>query len=338
MIISSIDRSIHVSVIIPTFNRCLSVKRALQALCLQTFPSWKFEVIVSIDGSTDGTLEMVNNFNSPFTLRTIWKTNSGRAFACNRAVHEAKGCIIIIMDDDMEPLPGHVEAHFSAHLEGLEIGVIGAAPIELDNSSNLVTLYMAERFNSHLKRISVEGYEIRIWDFYSGNFSIRKDVLLKIGGFNESFRIYGYEDVELAERLIGSGRKIIYNEKAISHQYYKENLRSLSKKIINSGKTAVLLVNMHPDTFEELQFREYYLTGWKWRTLRLTLIWFSIYIPKTTDMLVSLINLFENKFANMHRKLFYLAMDYFFWLGVWIAIKNDSNYELMARIKEYKIR
>jgi GT2 family glycosyltransferase len=196
---------------------------------------------------------------------------------------------------------------------------------------------MAKRFNTHLKRISEPGYKIRIWDFYSGNFSVRKETLLEAGSFNESFRIYGYEDVEFAYRLLKSGGDIVYDPDALSTQFYDEDLGSLARKIIESGKTAVLLVKLHPETFEELQFREYNLSGWKWRSLRLFLIWISILIPFTTDALIYAVNLFEKFRPDIHEKLYYLAMDYFFWLGVWSAVRRDkSSKQLISRIKSYK--
>ena len=237
----------------------------------------------------------------------------------------------------MYPSPKLVEAHYLAHDRGRRLGVIGAAPIIINESSTAISRYMAKRFNTHLERISKAGYRIRIWDFYSGNFSVRKEVLLEAGSFNESFRIYGYEDVEFAYRLLKSGGDIVYDPDALCTQFYDEDLGSLARKIIESGKTAVLLVNLHPETFEELQFREYNLTGWKWRSLRLSLIWTSILIPLTTDTIIYSINLFEKSNPKIHEKLYYLAMDYFFWLGVWTAIRKDKgNKQLISKIKSYK--
>lgn len=325
------------TVIIPTFNRCESVKRILEALSTQTFPSQEYEVIISIDGSDDGTLEMVNRFNSAYKLQAIWKPNSGRAFARNRGIRAASGKIMIMLDDDMIPSTKFIEAHYLAHKRGSRLCVLGAAPIITDESSTAVSRYMAERFNAHLKRISELGYRIRIWDFYSGNFSIRKDVLLDAGAFNELFKIYGYEDVEFAHRLLKLGGEIVYDPDALCSQHYEENLKSLARKIIDSGKTAVLLVNLHPETFGELQFREYNHTGWKWRSLRLILIWTSILIPITTEILIYFINLVEKSNPKIHEKLYHLALDYFFWLGVWTAIRNDnSNKQLISKIKSCK--
>ena len=54
-----------ISVVIPTFQRRAATQRALQALARQTLPAADYEVIVSIDGSEDGTREMVAGFPAP---------------------------------------------------------------------------------------------------------------------------------------------------------------------------------------------------------------------------------------------------------------------------------
>jgi GT2 family glycosyltransferase len=310
----------------------------LASLSTQTFPPNEFEVIVSIDGSEDGTKEMIANFKSSYKLRAVWGQNSGRATACNKGIHEADGEVLIIIDDDMEPTPRFVEAHYSSHLSANKLGVIGAAPILINEYSKPTTLYMADEFNSRLdKKMSDPNYRFEIWDFYSGNFSIHRKDLIEAGGFNESFKTYGYEDIELVQRLIGSGVKIIYNSDAVCIQHHEDDFKSLAMKTISAGKTAVLLVNMHPEIISELKFREYYFTGWKWRSLRLILIWSSILIPITIDAVIYLIKHFEKSDPKTLKYLYSLALDYFFWLGVWSAIKSDKkNEHLISKIRAFK--
>lgn len=328
---------IKVSIVIPTFNRCISVSRALAALASQTFPHDEFEVIVSIDGSEDGTKEMVDAFKADFSLRSIWNPNSGRAAACNKAILETIGDILISLDDDMEPSPDLIAVHYAAHQYNMKIGVIGAVPIVVDESSTHIVRYIGAKFNSHLKKISEPGYKIRVWDFYSGNFSISRGNMFEIGLFNEDFVIYGNEDVELAHRLLESGINIVYSPDAYCIQHYEKDFRGLAKDTIAAGKTAVLLFAKYPNTFNELKLIEYNFTGWKWRSLRLSLIWLSIFIPFTVDAVILFIKLFEKSNPKIQEKLYTLALDYFFWLGVWSALKSDKNNKQLAiKIKSSK--
>ncbi len=66
-----------VSIVIPTYNRAGSMERLLTALKLQTFPPSDFEVVVSIDGSEDGTWELVEKCPAVYTIRSVWRPNSG---------------------------------------------------------------------------------------------------------------------------------------------------------------------------------------------------------------------------------------------------------------------
>lgn len=327
-------RNYKASVVIATYNRARSVERILSALSGQSFPSEDFEVVVSIDGSRDGTRELVDTYKSDYELRYVWHTNSGRASACNRGIRESRGDIVIILDDDMEPSRDLIRAHYAAHQRGTRLGVIGAVPIIMDSASTPVVRYIGEKFNSHLRKISAPGYKIRIRDFYSGNFSIHREDMLEYGMYNEEFTIYGNEDVELAYRLLKAGIVILYDPGACCVQNYEKGFKDLAYDTISKGRTAVLLTGLYPDAFNELKLTEYNLTGWKWRALRMFLVRAGIIIPATTDAVINIIRLSERIDAGVQERLYSLGLDYLFWLGVWSAIKSDKgNKQLIARIK-----
>ena len=159
------------SVVIPTYQRCASVERALKSLVQQTIPPRAYEVIASIDGSQDGTCEMVAGFPAPYVLRGIWQPNRGRAAACNAGIRAAKGEVIVLLDDDMEAAPALLATHLGAHAAGGRLGVMGAVPIHLDRSSPPVVAYVGAKFDQHLQKLAQPEYRLRLRDFYSGIFS-----------------------------------------------------------------------------------------------------------------------------------------------------------------------
>jgi GT2 family glycosyltransferase len=293
-------------------------------------------VIVSIDGSEDGTLEMVSGFSSRYELRYIWEQNGGKSSACNRGIRAADGDLIVMIDDDMEPTSELLRAHNESHLKNPRAGVLGAAPIMPDRDTPPVVTYIADKFNEHLEKISRPGFKIRIWDFYGGNFSIKKELITEIGLFDESYKAYGFEDVELANRLLKSGINIIYSSEAKCIQHYSDDYRGVARKTINTGKNSIHLVSTYPETFNELKLIEYNFTGWKWRALRLTLIWLSILVPMTTNLIIFLVDQIGKRKPQSFPECNGLAMDYFFWLGVWTALRNnrDRN-QIISRIKSY---
>src|SRR5262245_8587917 len=166
----------RISVIIPTYERVLSLERLLQALCVQTLPADQFEVVVSIDGSMDGTHEMVAAFRAPYTLTAQWERNRGRAAARNRAIALARGDVLVLLDDDMEPAPGCLAAHLATHRPGEHRAVLGAAPIVEDRAADPACTYVRHKFNAHLKRLADPDHVFTLRDFYGGNLSIERHV------------------------------------------------------------------------------------------------------------------------------------------------------------------
>ena len=63
-----------VSIVIPTYQRCSRLKKALQSVISQTYKD--FEVLIMDDGSNDGTKEMVMNLNDS-RISYYWQKNSG---------------------------------------------------------------------------------------------------------------------------------------------------------------------------------------------------------------------------------------------------------------------
>lgn len=94
-----------VSVIVPTYNRCVLLKRALESIFAQTFSD--YEVIVIDDGSTDDTAEMMRK-NFPNVIYSQ-QQNKGVSSARNNGLLEAKGEWIAFLDSDDEWLPQKLE-------------------------------------------------------------------------------------------------------------------------------------------------------------------------------------------------------------------------------------
>jgi glycosyltransferase involved in cell wall biosynthesis len=89
----------------PTYNRADTLPRVYESLCAQRFRD--FEWIVVDDGSTDGTGDLVRSWQarSPFPIRYFWQENQHKKVAVNRAVREAHGEFIAILDSDDSFLP-----------------------------------------------------------------------------------------------------------------------------------------------------------------------------------------------------------------------------------------
>jgi GT2 family glycosyltransferase len=309
-----------VSLVIPTYQRRDSVNRLLKALEAQSIMPDSFEVLVVIDGSTDGTQELIANTEVRYCLRVIPQLNRGRAAACNTGIRNAESDLIVLLDDDMEPAPEFLEAHWRAHQGQKNLGVVGAVPVRSGPGSPLVSLYIAEKFGQHFEKLSQPGYQLNLRDFYSGNFSIRKEHLLDVGLFDEDFKIYGNEDLELALRLRSAGIAIIYSKEALAHQHYEKDFSALAQDNLSKGRTAILFMQKHPEVFSELKIGTYNEVSRQWRIARAGLLWLSKVWNRTPHYVIHLITLLERIHPARMRFFYQFALDYFFWLGV----KNEQ--------------
>src|ERR1035441_8611678 len=104
----------QISVIIATYNRCKLLSRTLPALWSQLFPSDEYEVIVVVDGSTDGTVEYLRTHSDHPNLRVIEQPNRGQAAAINAGLKASRGELVLFLDDDILVGPTLVAEHARA--------------------------------------------------------------------------------------------------------------------------------------------------------------------------------------------------------------------------------
>ena len=124
------------SVVIPTYQRRDTVVRNVQALERQT--QRDFEVIVVVDGSTDGTAEALGRLDLSFALTVHEQPNRGQASARNAGAAVAQGELLLFLDDDMEADPALLAEHDRSRREGVEF-VLGHVPLHPASPPNLLS-------------------------------------------------------------------------------------------------------------------------------------------------------------------------------------------------------
>jgi glycosyltransferase involved in cell wall biosynthesis len=106
------ESSLSISVIVPTYNRRETLICSLETLFVQTVPASQVEIIVVVDGSTDGTVETLRHLRPECRFQVIEQENRGPAAARNAGARAAESELILFLDDDMrcdmELLRAHV--------------------------------------------------------------------------------------------------------------------------------------------------------------------------------------------------------------------------------------
>lgn len=202
--------AVEASVIIPTYNRRRILQKALLALGEQTYPANLYEVVVVDDGSTDGTGEMVNSLQVPYSLVYLKQERGGPAKARNRAIEAASGELCIFIDSDIVVVSEFIEAHVMAHRRRPKVvangPVIHTSDIDNPSSAQMKITDVSRAF------------------FATGNTSVEKRYLVEAGMFDEDFIEYGWEDLELGHRLKKLGLKAVKVPEAKGF-HYKPKLR-----------------------------------------------------------------------------------------------------------------
>jgi GT2 family glycosyltransferase len=314
-----------VSVIVPTHDRREALRRMLESLAEQSVAAGAYEAVVGADACGDGTLRMLAEIELPYRLRWVEPAGRGRSAACNAALAAAAGEVAIVLDDDMTVVPEFVERHRSHHPAGSRRCVLGAVPVALDAGSSHAARYVKEKFDRHLSRLSDPAHLALPRSFYTGNASLRTEVLREVGGFDESFGIYGNEDVELSLRLRKAGVELAYDPAALAYQEYGKDLAGLQRDSFEKGRTTVLLARGHPEVFPELRLAAPYDASRPWLAVRSVLLAATRLAPAVRRATFACFSLLERA-GLWRRPLFYRpVLDYAFWAGVDAELRESND-------------
>lgn len=314
-----------VSVLIPSHQRREALRTVLESLARQSVDPGSYEVVVSLDACSDGSAEMIDALDVPFELRRTSPQGRGRAAACNAALAAARGEVAIVLDDDMRVVPEFVERHRSHHPGGSRRCVLGAVPVELGEGSSHAARYVKDKFDLHLSRLSDPAHLALPRSFYTGNASLRAEVLREVGGFDESFGIYGNEDVELSLRLRKAGVELDYNPAALAYQEYGKDLGGLQRDTQEKGRTTVLLARSHPEFFGDLRLAEPDEASRPWLATRSLLLAATRRVPASARFVFGLASLLERAGFWRSRLFYRPVLDFAFWAGVDAALRESND-------------
>lgn len=202
-----------VSVIIPTYNRALTVGESIDSVLNQTYPN--IEAILVDDGSTDETPAVLRSYGD--RIRVVTQTNAGPAIARNRGIAVARGEIIALLDSDDQWMPDKIARQVSSLNEaGPEVTAsLCNCTVLYPSGGRTSTFAIGDTMPKCSSGIWKNPAEVLLNRFVMFNqaVAIRREVLERVGYFDETLR-FG-EDYDLPFRLALEGPWTILRDELV---------------------------------------------------------------------------------------------------------------------------
>ena len=244
------------SVVIPTCNRRDILAQCLAALEAQSLAPGLFEVLVVDDGSKDDTPAFLQSYAPAFAFRHFrQQERGGPARARNRGIREARGGIIVFLNDDAILEPDGLATHLAGHdgVEGGRVSVLGEFSLpeafarslwgHVLNHSDLLFDYADMR----------PGRLYGANQYYTCNVSTPRDVLFEVGLFYEAFTgvWWGAEDIDIGLRLAQAAPPVpvLYLDGCAARHMHDLTVRDFERMFTVRGGGAVRMFAKDPDAW-----------------------------------------------------------------------------------------
>lgn len=212
------SRALHVSVIIPLYNKVEYTKQCLEALVLNTDQSLGYEVVLVDNASSDGTADYLRSLSGDVTIVTNLR-NLGFAKACNQGGRIARGRYLVFLNNDTIPHPGWLDGLIKgAERDGADI--VGAKLLYPNGRAQHAGVAFNEQsigyhiFNGFTADAPAVNRKRFMQCVTAACMLVKGELFAELGGFDEGY-VNGFEDVDFCLRAGERGRRILYNPDSV---------------------------------------------------------------------------------------------------------------------------
>jgi poly-beta-1,6 N-acetyl-D-glucosamine synthase len=216
-----------VSIIVPAYNEAEVISSSLSSLLELRYPY--YEIIAVDDGSTDGTLEKMKDFEGNHygvRVQVFRKENGGKAEALNYGIRKSKAPIVVCMDSDSRLTPEALR-YAIRHFHDPNVGAV-AGNVKVINRHNIWTKLQALEYIEGLNIARKAQAFFRTVNVIPGPMGIfRRAAIEGTGGYDsDTFA----EDFDMTVKILADGWKINYEPKAVAYTEAPEELLDIIKQ------------------------------------------------------------------------------------------------------------
>ncbi|WP_319454944.1 MULTISPECIES: glycosyltransferase family 2 protein [unclassified Mycobacterium] len=234
-----------VSVVVPTFRRRDRIMRALAPLLDDPHVD---EVIVVVDGSDDGTLELLQDVaRTHDRLRPIWQTNSGPETARQTGLDAARSEVVLFLDDDVMADPGLGFGHARAHAQTRGALVVGYMPTvrpQQRRPGNFTATLYADEYERFCASWTAEPDSI-INTLWGGNYSMRRDDAVRVG-VSGTLNLARVQDREFGMRCAEAGLSAVFDRTLSATHEHERDLAGYFREYHIIGDSRRRLGELYP--------------------------------------------------------------------------------------------
>jgi cellulose synthase/poly-beta-1,6-N-acetylglucosamine synthase-like glycosyltransferase len=229
-----------VSIIVPAYNEERVIRNCIESVLTDGYD--RKEVFLVDDGSTDGTLAIMRDYDHRPHVTVVSQPNRGKAAALNAGIARASGEILFFVDADGI----FTSATIREMLTGFENPIVGAVcgndePVNLDRPQTHLLALLTHGTAFVRRALS----RVNCLSIVSGNCgAFRRSVVTEIGGFIEGF--IG-EDLELTWRVHRAGYRVNFRPQAMVYAEVPSTLRALWKQRVRWTRGLIQTARLHKD-------------------------------------------------------------------------------------------
>ncbi len=227
----------QVSVVINSYNHASYVHQSIQSILDQSFQD--FEIVVTDDGSTDGTPDVIKDFDDPRIHLEVWNQNRGISHAKNATIARARGEFVAILDSDDFALPGQLASQV-AFLEGNpQVAAVFGLPRTVDERGMAVPGFFDFTLPLSMSDQSQSGW--LNYFFFRGNClcdpttMIRRSVLKQLGDYDP--RYTNLQDFDMWVRLCAGHEIHVMREELTGYRICDNNANISAPRLDTALRT-----------------------------------------------------------------------------------------------------
>jgi len=234
----------ELSVSLCTYNRRATLRECLAAFARQTAAPGAFELVLTDDGSTDGTEACLDGLALAVPFTVLRRPNGGLAAARNTGLARARGRYVLFVNDDTIPAPDLVERHLAAHAAlGREACVLGTFEQSREALGGALLRHLEGSTEVFGYSELASGGVFDAFRFWTCNVSAPLAAVRRVGAFDESFRHYGCEDTDLGFRM---GLDVVYDASARAEHRHVMDFDYLRRRARTVARAYVRFFVKHP--------------------------------------------------------------------------------------------